>query len=197
MHISRQEEYALRCALQLARHHAAHSLHDSSVGILATSTAFIAPSAAEAKTSLISGLSAAKIAEREGLSMEYVTKLLSLLRKSGLVLTNRGQYGGFQLTRPADEISVWDVLTSVSPRERGGLQAQRFCSEFAGADGESCTHEKKCGVRPVWNVIFVLVERVTRSLTLADLLKDEAVVSRRMDQLVPPLALSVEAMSAL
>ena len=85
MKISAVEEYGLRCLLQLARTASEQPL-----------------------------VSAEEIAIREGLSVAYVEKILSQLRKAGLVKSVRGMYGGYQLARPADDIRVGDLV-------RGGL----------------------------------------------------------------------------
>jgi len=64
MRITAVEEYGLRCLLNLAREGAKAQL------------------------------SISEIAEMEGLSVPYTSKLLSILRKSGLVLAARGRGGG-------------------------------------------------------------------------------------------------------
>lgn len=83
-----QEEYGLRCMLQLARR---------------------APTPAES-------LSMAEIAEAESLTPAYVAKLLRTLRTAGLVDATRGQKGGYRLTRPAAEVSVGEVLVALGGR---------------------------------------------------------------------------------
>jgi Rrf2 family protein len=83
MKITAQEEYGLRCLLQLARHHGTEPL---TVGI---------------------------IAEEEGMSTPYVGKLMGHLRQSGLVESVRGRSGGYVLTRPAEAITLADALEAL------------------------------------------------------------------------------------
>jgi Rrf2 family protein len=83
MKITAQEEYGLRCLLQLARYRGAEPL---TVGA---------------------------IAEEEGLSVPYVGKLMGHLRQSGLVESVRGRSGGYVLTRPAEEITLADALEAL------------------------------------------------------------------------------------
>lgn len=83
MKITAQEEYGLRCLLQLARHREAEPL---TVGA---------------------------IAEEEGLSVPYVGKLMGHLRQSGLVESVRGRSGGYVLTRPAEEITLAHALDAL------------------------------------------------------------------------------------
>ena len=76
MKISAQEEYGLRCLLQLARAEEGQSV------------------------------SITEIAAAEGLSAPYVAKLLAILRQQGLIESERGRTGGYRLTAPAGEIRL-------------------------------------------------------------------------------------------
>lgn len=80
MRLSSQEEYGLRCLLQVA-------ISGSSEPV-----------------------SIAEVARREGLSHDYAAKLLRVLREGGLVDSIRGAGGGYLLARPADEISVFQAI---------------------------------------------------------------------------------------
>ncbi len=144
MHISAVEEYGLRCALQLA------SLEADAV------------------------LAASQIAEREGISVQYASKIMHLFRKSGLVVASRGMQGGFRLVRPAQEISVKAVFAALK-EERSG-----FCNQYKGLQ-EECVHIKGCSVRPVWDVLSSFFDSVLAQLTLGDLARTEAESRRRME----------------
>jgi Rrf2 family protein len=80
MQLLAQEEYGLRCLLELSRHSGSEPL------------------------------TIQEIAKAEGLSPDYAAKLLRELRRGGLVSSTRGATGGYQLARSADEISVWDAI---------------------------------------------------------------------------------------
>ena len=80
MKITAQEEYGLRCLLELAKHPGEEPLTLSA------------------------------IAEAEGLSIPYVAKLMNVLRSGGLVESVRGRSGGYTLARPAAEITVGQAL---------------------------------------------------------------------------------------
>ncbi|HEX8775998.1 MAG TPA: Rrf2 family transcriptional regulator [Pyrinomonadaceae bacterium] len=81
MKVSAQEEYGLRCLLQLAQ-------------------------AAQRGESL----TLSQIAEREGISTANAGKLLWILNKAGLVQSMRGTKGGYYLARPASEIRLNEVI---------------------------------------------------------------------------------------
>jgi len=83
MKFSAQEEYGLRCLLEIARVGA-----DGSITI-------------------------PEISRREGLTEPYVAKLLMLLRKEGFIRSTRGQSGGYALASPAGSIVVGHVLSAL------------------------------------------------------------------------------------
>ena len=80
MKISAQEEYGLRCLVQLA------TLKDEE------------------------SLTLPQIAEREGISAANAGKLMWLLNKAGFVSAIRGTKGGYTLARPASEICLNEVI---------------------------------------------------------------------------------------
>lgn len=80
MKISAQEEYGLRCLVQLA------TLSDGE------------------------SLTLPQIAEREGISQANAGKLMWLLNKAGFVQATRGTKGGYSLARSAGEIHLNEVI---------------------------------------------------------------------------------------
>ena len=80
MKISAQEEYGLRCLVQLA------TLENEE------------------------SLTLPQIAEREGISTANAGKLLWLLNKAGFVQATRGTKGGYTLARPANDIRLSEVI---------------------------------------------------------------------------------------
>lgn len=137
MRISALEEYGLRCALDLAR-------------------------------SFQSGLvSASKLAEREGISTEYASKILFLMRSSGLVRSERGNQGGFQLIDSPDRISLKRVFDAVDPKSS---DKDAFCGQYSG-QRDSCVHLGHCSIRPVWEDLSSHFDALLEKLTLADLLE--------------------------
>jgi Rrf2 family protein len=80
MKISAQEEYGLRCLVQLANLPAGDSL------------------------------TLPQIAEREGISTANAGKLMWLLNKAGFVQSTRGTKGGYFLARPAGDIRLSEII---------------------------------------------------------------------------------------
>ncbi|MBM3761521.1 MAG: Rrf2 family transcriptional regulator [Acidobacteria bacterium] len=83
MKLSAQEEYGLRCLLQMA------SRGDDA------------------------SLSIPEISKAEGLSIPNVAKLMRLLRIAGFVKSVRGQAGGYMLAKPAETILIGEVLEAL------------------------------------------------------------------------------------
>jgi Rrf2 family cysteine metabolism transcriptional repressor len=54
-----------------------------------------------------------EIAAMTQISHSYLEQLLSQLRKSGLVTSTRGAFGGYRLARPAHEIEVIEILEAL------------------------------------------------------------------------------------
>ena len=60
----------------------------------------------------------------------YLSKVLQSLGRSGLVEARRGLGGGYVLTRPLEQLTVYDVVHAVDPLKRihhCPLRAQRAC----------------------------------------------------------------------
>ena len=62
-------------------------------------------------------LSAASLAEFHGVSASYLLKHLQALSRAGIALTVPGPRGGYRLGRPADRITVLDIVLAVEGPE--------------------------------------------------------------------------------
>lgn len=100
MKITAQEEYGLRCILQLA---AAPPGEPYTVG---------------------------EIARREGLSEAYVEKLLRILSKKGLTQSQRGAKGGYTLARPSDRITLGDVSRALGAVQTSDEICHRYTGKL-------------------------------------------------------------------
>lgn len=50
--------------------------------------------------------------------MDYLFKVLQTLARAGIVKANRGIHGGYALTRPADQITLLEVVSAITPLPR-------------------------------------------------------------------------------
>ncbi len=102
MKLTAQEEYGLRCLIQIARR---------------------APEPSDGPVCI------RDVAAAEGLSLDYAAKLLRVLRCGGMVTSERGATGGFRLARSASEISVAEILACLDTPLYGG---DGFCQAHSG-----------------------------------------------------------------
>lgn len=54
-----------------------------------------------------------KISENLGISKIYLEQVFALLKKAGLVVSIKGANGGYQLSRPALSITVYNILNAI------------------------------------------------------------------------------------
>ena len=118
-----------------------------------------------------------RIAELEGLSVENTAKILGRLRESGLIESHRGKDGGYTLARPAETISVSEVLTAIG----GELFEYERCT--GSDDTGPCVHEPDCGLRPIWGTLGDLMNALLASISLADLVGDREALSNRLAEI--------------
>ncbi len=96
-----------------------------------------------------------------GIPEPTVAKVLKALASSGLVASQRGARGGYQLTRSLAAIAVADVIVAID-----GPIAMTACVEGAPAPCEaSCT----CAVRGRWDAVNDAVREALNAITLADM----------------------------
>lgn len=103
---------------------------------------------------------AADIAARTGIGVPTASKLLKILGKAGLVTSVRGSQGGYQLARPADEISAAEVIDALE-----GPVSITVCSSGAG----NCEIESLCLVGSAWQRINVAIRRALKDVSLTQL----------------------------
>ena len=120
---------------------------------------------AEASAGSDPTLSAAEIGQREGISVAYANKLLHVLRRAGLIKSIRGVNGGFQLARPASEISLADVMRALD----SFLFETNICKSFPG-QLKTCIHySRSCSIRAVWNVVLGETRSLLSRTSLSEL----------------------------
>ena len=90
-----------------------------------------------------------------------VSKILKILAREGLLVPHRGAKGGFSLARPAEDITVADVITALE-----GPIALTECSTH-GID--RCGIESLCPVTSNWRRINQAVLEALRGITLAEM----------------------------
>lgn len=117
---------------------------------------------------------ARELAEEERLPADYVEQILIRLRRAGLVESTRGAKGGYQLARSPAAISVREVM------EAAEGQTFAITCETHPIDKERCGPAGNCTIRPVWRALQQRIDDLLGSVSLADLVQEEATVEALM-----------------
>ena len=104
--------------------------------------------------------SAAELAERSRLELPTVSKVLKPLAHAGLVESFRGSAGGYRLARPAERISLIEIVEAIE----GPLGVTECSGEHS-----TCEIESPCGVRGNWRHINDVVADALRGISLAQM----------------------------
>lgn len=81
------------------------------------------------------------VGERQGIPHVFLTKIISRLAQAGLLRAYRGASGGVMLARPADEISLREIIEAVE----GPIRLNRCL-----ISKDECAREADCPVHEVW-----------------------------------------------
>jgi FeS assembly SUF system regulator len=103
---------------------------------------------------------ATALAEETRIAAPTVSKLLKQLQRAGLVASTRGLHGGYQLARPATQISAAAILDALE-----GPVALTDCSAGHG----NCGIEATCRVSRVWQRLNLAIRRSLYEVSLAQL----------------------------
>ena len=105
--------------------------------------------------------SLAAIAKAEKLPHAYLEQLVGDLRRASLLTATRGQSGGYQLARPAEQITLDEVVRALE-----GPLLEMPC---AGAeDLEACNRPQPCSVHELFQRVHEALDGTLSSTTLAD-----------------------------
>jgi Rrf2 family iron-sulfur cluster assembly transcriptional regulator len=98
------------------------------------------------------------LAQRTGIPMHYLSKVLRRLVLAGLLESQKGQGGGFSLARPPEEIRFEDILVAVD-----AYTAQGRCAFGWGA----CSEAEPCPLHSSWSRLSDAVHYWAATTTLA------------------------------
>ena len=102
-------------------------------------------------------------AEREGLSIKYLEKLIKMLKQEGYVTGKRGPNGGNVLVKRPEDISIGEVARILDGEE-----------QVLGCEGDvsTCPRAAVCLKRSIWDDASMAMYKMLDSYSLADLMKD-------------------------
>jgi Rrf2 family iron-sulfur cluster assembly transcriptional regulator len=106
----------------------------------------------------------AAISERQHISLSYLEQLFGKLRRRALVSSVRGPGGGFNLARPANEISVAEIVNAVDE--------SMDATQCGGK--ENCHDDKRCMTHDLWATLNEKMHDYLSSVTLGDLVAHQS-----------------------
>ena len=109
------------------------------------------------------------VAEAERLPLSYLEHLVAKLRQAELVASTRGAHGGYRLNRPAEQITMAEVVEALE-----GKIAPMECFHEAPEGKVLCSHEtdgdRACATKLLWTRVQGGVNRALAGTTLAELI---------------------------
>jgi Rrf2 family protein len=102
---------------------------------------------------------AERVARAQNIPLNFLENILGELRHAGIVRSHRGADGGFRLARPADQITIADVIRAVE----GPLATVR------GGPPEELTYPGQAAeLARVWIAVRKSLRAVVERVTVAD-----------------------------
>lgn len=105
------------------------------------------------------------VAERQGISLKYLEKILPILTKNKLVEGVHGKGGGYCLTRKPADYKVGEIL-----RLTEGDLAPVACLEYGAVP---CGRTAECRTFPMWQKFDRMMNDYFDSISIADLMRDD------------------------
>ena len=110
------------------------------------------------------------LAETADVPFHYLAKLLGQLVRTGALEATRGKHGGYRLAKPADEITLFEIIDPIEP-----ISGPRQCL----LSRRECDDMNPCAIHDKWAAVVADVYVFLQSTTLADVVGqvDEALDS--------------------
>lgn len=105
------------------------------------------------------------VAERQGISLKYLERIIPALVKDGFIEGVQGKGGGYRLKKKPEEIRVGDIL-----RLTEGNLAPVTCLE-CGA--KPCEKSGECRTYPIWKEFHQVINEYFDGITIASIMKTD------------------------
>lgn len=107
-----------------------------------------------------------KIAEAHGISPKYLENIFRILKSESIVESTRGAEGGYVLSRPPEDITLYNICKALD-----GPLKTAVCAD----DASRCSQSAECGARSAWGGLHKTVTKYLKSSTLNDILEGKGV----------------------
>ena len=103
-----------------------------------------------------------EISKEMGVPYDYLRAIVTPLRAAGMVASRKGSQGGYSLAKPAEDITLLDIvrITEDTTRINRCLEHDRYCSRFA---------TEHCPVRKCYVQVQDCLDEALNSITVARL----------------------------
>lgn len=118
------------------------------------------------------GMSTAEVARRQEIPYQFLRKVAQTLVAQGLLASRRGVSGGLSLARPAETITVLDIVRAFGPA------SLNECT----IDPPECDRRALCAGYGVWLEAQSSVERVLRATRLSDMVQRQAALEDALNK---------------
>ena len=109
-------------------------------------------------------ISLKEISKKEKIPFYYLEKIISELKRIGLVESKKGSQGGYFLAKKPEKIKIGKIIMA--------LEIKKGLVKCIVKDKKyRCPLEKKCLTKNFWQKIQSSIEKTLNSITLADLIK--------------------------
>ncbi len=103
------------------------------------------------------------ISESEEISGKYLEQVVGPLRRAGLVTSHKGVKGGYSLSRPPAEVSLFEVINALDVHPEM-VECVR--------QPEICDRAPECVAHQIWCMLDARLQEFWRGISLADLLAE-------------------------
>jgi len=107
-------------------------------------------------------VSLSEVSKAENIPEKFLAKIFQSLTRSGLIRSHRGAGGGFSLAKPANKITVKELLESI----QGPIFFTKCLSNLY-----DCDRKEICKLRNLWKKAQDYSMKILTQKTLADLIK--------------------------
>jgi|SRR6056297_2208715 Rrf2 family protein len=104
-----------------------------------------------------------RIAEEQDIPKHFLSKILQMLVKNKLLVSMKGPTGGFNLNRPASQISLIEVIDAID-----GLDVFNKC----GIGFKKCSDKHPCPIHHDYKKVRNRIQKLFETKTLQELAED-------------------------
>lgn len=107
-----------------------------------------------------------ELSDKESIPAKFLEQIMQELKTAGIVVAQRGKFGGYHLARPASEITIGSIVRLID-----GPLAPIGCVSHTAYEKCSCPDEEHCGLRMLMLDVRNAIAGILDRYTLADVVE--------------------------